>query len=69
MITKEQKEKIDFENKRISDNISHIKHRIVVFSGKGGVGKTTAIRIAIAGNVIDYGVNKSFNIEALSEKS
>ncbi len=41
MITKEQKEKIDIENKKIADNISDIKHRIVVFSGKGGVGKTT----------------------------
>jgi len=41
MITKEQKEKIELENKKIADNISHIKHCIVVFSGKGGVGKTT----------------------------
>ena len=40
MITKEQKEKLAQESKKISDNISHIKHRIVVFSGKGGVGKT-----------------------------
>lgn len=40
MITKEQKEKLAKENKKIADNISHIKHRIVVFSGKGGVGKT-----------------------------
>jgi ATP-binding protein involved in chromosome partitioning len=41
MITKEQREKFAQEEKKISDNISHIKHRIVVFSGKGGVGKTT----------------------------
>jgi Mrp family chromosome partitioning ATPase len=41
MITQEQKEQIDLENKKIADNISHIKHCIVVFSGKGGVGKTT----------------------------
>jgi len=40
MLTKEQKEKIEQESKKIGDNISHIKHRIVVFSGKGGVGKT-----------------------------
>ncbi|HCC71782.1 MAG TPA: ATP-binding protein [Bacteroidales bacterium] len=40
MITKEQKEKLAQESKKIADNISHIKHRIVVFSGKGGVGKT-----------------------------
>ena len=41
MITKEQKERIELENKKIADNISQIKNRIVVFSGKGGVGKTT----------------------------
>ena len=29
------------EEKRIQENISKIKHRIAVFSGKGGVGKTT----------------------------
>ncbi len=41
MITEEQKKQIEIENKKIADNIHHIKHRIVVFSGKGGVGKTT----------------------------
>jgi Mrp family chromosome partitioning ATPase len=40
MNTSEQKEKLAQESKKITDNISHIKHRIVVFSGKGGVGKT-----------------------------
>lgn len=29
------------EQKRISETVSKIKHRIAVFSGKGGVGKTT----------------------------
>jgi ATP-binding protein involved in chromosome partitioning len=29
------------EKKRIEDTVSKIKHRIAVFSGKGGVGKTT----------------------------
>lgn len=29
------------ETKRISETVSKIKHRITVFSGKGGVGKTT----------------------------
>lgn len=29
------------EEKRIQENVSKIKHRIAVFSGKGGVGKTT----------------------------
>ena len=41
MLTEEQKEKIDLENKKIAENLGHIKHRIVIFSGKGGVGKTT----------------------------
>ena len=41
MFTEEQKKKMELENKKITENIHHIKHRIVVFSGKGGVGKTT----------------------------
>lgn len=32
---------IEEETKRISETVSKIKHRITVFSGKGGVGKTT----------------------------
>jgi len=32
---------LEEEEKRIEENISKIQHRIVVFSGKGGVGKTT----------------------------
>jgi len=32
---------LDEEEKRIEENVSKIKHRIAVFSGKGGVGKTT----------------------------
>jgi len=40
MLTEEQKKRIELENKKIADNIQLIKHRIVVFSGKGGVGKT-----------------------------
>ena len=40
-MTEEQKKQIELEDKKIADIIQHIKHRIVVFSGKGGVGKTT----------------------------
>ena len=40
-MTEEQKKQIELENKKVADNMHNIKHRIVVFSGKGGVGKTT----------------------------
>jgi len=42
MSTIEQKRKdLNLKTKKLADNISQIKKRIVVFSGKGGVGKTT----------------------------
>jgi ATP-binding protein involved in chromosome partitioning len=37
----EKQKSFEEEEKRISETISKIKHRIAVFSGKGGVGKTT----------------------------
>ncbi len=41
MLTKEQKDRLKKQEQEIFDNMHSIKHRIVVFSGKGGVGKTT----------------------------
>jgi ATP-binding protein involved in chromosome partitioning len=40
MLTEEQKRFLSEQDQRMSENMSKIKHRIVVFSGKGGVGKT-----------------------------
>jgi Mrp family chromosome partitioning ATPase len=37
----EQENRIREQDQRIADNLIGIRHRIVVFSGKGGVGKTT----------------------------
>lgn len=41
MLTEEQKKQIELQNQMISENLNKINHKIVVFSGKGGVGKTT----------------------------
>lgn len=41
-MTEQEKQAVfEDEEKRIKENISKIKHRVAVFSGKGGVGKTT----------------------------
>ncbi len=38
---KDKAQLIEEQNQKIKDTLDQIKHRIVVFSGKGGVGKTT----------------------------
>jgi ATP-binding protein involved in chromosome partitioning len=62
MLTEEQKKQIELENKKITDNIHRIKHRIVVFSGKGGVGKTT-VSVNLAYGLFIHG-NKTGILDA-----
>ncbi|MBW1888758.1 MAG: P-loop NTPase [Deltaproteobacteria bacterium] len=56
----EQIAKQEDQNKRIEETLKNIKNRIVVFSGKGGVGKTT-----VAVNLSYALVGKGFQVGLL----
>ena len=44
----EQQKQMQAEQEQISQNIKHIKHQILVLSGKGGVGKSSvAVNLAV----------------------
>ena len=60
MLTNEQKKQLEEEEERITNTLNKIDHKIVVFSGKGGVGKTT-VSVNLA-----YGLKlKNFNVGLL----
>ncbi|MFN4197150.1 MAG: P-loop NTPase [Caldimicrobium sp.] len=52
---KEKNQILDQQDKRVREQLSKIKHKIMVMSGKGGVGKSTiAVNIAVGLSLLDY---------------
>ncbi|MCK4446162.1 MAG: P-loop NTPase, partial [Candidatus Marinimicrobia bacterium] len=47
---------LEEQDRRIDDNLSKIKYRVVVFSGKGGVGKTT-VSVNLAYTLVQQGLD------------
>ena len=56
-LTTDKKEKMEQENKLLNERMQHIRHRVMVMSGKGGVGKSTvAVNLAMALAYVGYRV-------------
>ncbi|NOR24094.1 MAG: P-loop NTPase, partial [Desulforhopalus sp.] len=48
-IGQDQKQQMKAEQEQINENLAHIKHKVLVLSGKGGVGKSTiAANLAVS---------------------